>query len=108
MLYAVVTELGEIVAVSVEGQEPSLGGAGHNVSHRSTHTVPTRTYSNLLSLTATVYMYNMYIGRYNGDWRIRGNIPFTLISLCLFLSLGDPFVSVWSDTLTHSSVYFWR
>ena len=36
MLYAVVTELGEIIAVSVEGQEPSLGGAGHNVSRSST------------------------------------------------------------------------
>ena len=30
----VVTELSEIIAVSVEGQEPSLGGGGHNVSSR--------------------------------------------------------------------------
>ena len=29
------TELDEIVAVSVEGQAPSLGGAGHNVSFES-------------------------------------------------------------------------
>ena len=46
MLYAVVTELGEIIAVSVEGQEPSLGGAGHNVSRNSTDDAPTHIHIN--------------------------------------------------------------
>ena len=60
MLYAVVTELGEIVAVSVEGQEPSLGGAGHNVSHRSTDNALTYIVLHILSLSLSLTRLSFY------------------------------------------------
>ena len=57
-LYAVVTELGEIIAVSVEGQEPSLGGAGHNVSLTSTDNILTHMVLHInFVINAIVYKY---------------------------------------------------